>query len=236
MNMSFDRRRKSLYRDRIEAGRRLAADLGAYAGPGTLVLALPRGGVPVGLEIARALGASLDVLLVRKLGFPGRAEVAAGAIASGGVRVLNPEVAVLLDPRHLDRVEERERQELARRERAYRGDRPPPSLAERTVILVDDGMATGATMRAAVKAARAMRARTIVVAVPVAPPDRLEALHRAADAVVCPYAPTPFGALSLWYEEFPQLADETVRELLMRAWGDPAAGPAEVSCAGGSTS
>jgi putative phosphoribosyl transferase len=213
--MGFLRHR---YRDRIEAGRLLASRLDRHALADPIVLALPRGGVPVATEVARALDAPLDVLIVRKLGFPGHRELAVGAIASGGARALNPEVAALVHPRELERIERRERAELERRERVYRGDRPLPALAGRTVILVDDGLATGATMRAAVAATRSRHPARIVVAVPVAPPDTVAVLRDEADEVVCPLSPEPFQAIGLWYDDFSQVEDDEVRELLEAAW------------------
>jgi len=205
------------FRDRAEAGRRLAAELGAYADrPDVLVLALPRGGVPVAAEIARALDAPLDLMLVRKLGVPGHEELALGAVATGGVRVLNEDVvgALGLDEELIDEVARRELAELERRQRAYRGERPTPTLEGRRLILVDDGLATGATMRAAVEAARDLGPTEIVVAVPVAPPDTCRLLEEVADDVVCVESPEPFLAIGVWYERFPQVGDEEVRALL----------------------
>jgi predicted phosphoribosyltransferase len=182
-------------------------------------LGLPRGGVPVAYEVARALGAPLDVLVVRKLGVPGHEELAMGAIAPGGVRVLNQGLLEQLgiEPRELERVERRERAELERRQQAYRGPRPFPDLRGKSVILVDDGLATGASMRAAVLALRAMNPARIVVAVPVAPPDTCEALLEVADEVKALRQPEPFRAVGLWYEHFPQTSDEEVQELLRRS-------------------
>lgn len=208
------------FRDRREAGRVLAAQLARYANrPDVLVLALPRGGVPVAYEVARALGAPLDVFLVRKLGVPGHEELAMGAVATGGVRVLNEPVVRALDipDRLIDAVAAREQEELARRERLYRGDRPPPDVRGRTVILVDDGLATGATMQAAVKALRQQGPARIVVAVPTASPETCEALREEVDEVVCATMPEPFYAVGLWYEDFSQTTDEEVRELLASA-------------------
>ena len=183
-----------------------------------LVLALPRGGVPVGCEVARALGAPLDVFLVRKLGVPGHEELAMGAVATGGVRVLNDEIVrgLGISDHEIDAAVARELQELARRERLYRGDRPPPDVAGRTVILVDDGLATGATMRAAVAALRRQQPARIVIAVPTASPDTSEALKAEADDVVCAMTPEPFFAVGYWYEDFTQTTDDEVRELLAR--------------------
>ncbi|HEX6751597.1 MAG TPA: phosphoribosyltransferase [Longimicrobium sp.] len=208
------------YHDRHDAGRTLARLLMDHAGArDVLVLALPRGGVPVGYEVARALGAPLDIFLVRKLGVPGHEELAMGAIASGGVRVLNPRVVDQLGiPRSaIDRVAEREQAELERRERAYRGDRPAPRVEGCDVILVDDGLATGSTMRAAAAALKAMRPRRLVVAVPVAAAETCDELRAEVDAVVCALTPEPFYAVGLWYEDFSQTTDEEVRELLAAA-------------------
>jgi putative phosphoribosyl transferase len=208
------------FRDRTEAGRLLAEQLTAYANrPDVLVLALPRGGVPVAYEVARALGAPLDVFVVRKLGVPGYEELAMGAVATGGVRVLNDQiVAGLRIPDHvIEAVAASEQQELARRERLYRGDRPPPDVGHRTVILVDDGLATGATMQAAIKALRALQPARIVVAVPTGSPETCEQLKAQADDVICAITPEPFHAVGLWYEDFTQTTDEEVRDLLARA-------------------
>jgi predicted phosphoribosyltransferase len=207
------------FRNRTDAGGRLAEQLAAYANrPGVLVLALPRGGVPVGFEVARELGAPLDVFLVRKLGVPGYEELAMGAVATGGVRVLNDEIVrgLGISEHEIDAAAARELQELARRERLYRGDRPPPDIAGRTVILVDDGLATGATMRAAIAAVRQRQPARIVVAVPTASPDTCEALKAEADDVVCAMTPEPFLAVGHWYEDFTQTTDDEVRELLAR--------------------
>src|SRR5437899_9362877 len=197
----------SRFRDRHEAGRRLADKLVAYAKrPDVLVLALPRGGVPVAYEVARSLQAPLDVFLVRKLGVPGYEELAMGAVATGGLRVLNDEIVhgLGIPEVEIDAVVARELQELARRERLYRGDRPPPDVGGRTVILVDDGLATGATMRAAVQALRQQQPARIVVAVPTASPDTCEALRAEADDVTCAMTPEPFFAVGHWYDDFPQ--------------------------------
>jgi predicted phosphoribosyltransferase len=210
------------FRSRSDAGRLLAAQLGAYANrPDVIVLALPRGGVPVAYEVARALGAPLDVFLVRKLGVPGHEEFALGAIATGGVRVINQNVVreLRISPDMIDGVAAAEEQELQRRERLYRGDRPPPDVRGRTVILVDDGLATGATMQAAVKALRQEGARRIVVAVPIAPPDTCEQLREAVDEIICAVTPEPFHAVGLWYEDFSQTTDDEVRDLLARSAG-----------------
>jgi len=210
------------FRDRREAGRLLAAHLSAYAKrPDVLVLALPRGGVPVAAEVASALGAPLDVFVVRKLGVPGHEEYALGAIATGGVRVLNEEVVQALRiPDHvIDALAGREQEELARRERVYRGHRPPPDVRGRTVILVDDGLATGATMHAAIRALRQQQPARIVVAVPTASPETCAELKTEVDDVICATTPDPFYAVGLWYEDFSQTTDEEVRELLARGPG-----------------
>jgi putative phosphoribosyl transferase len=214
------------FRDREDAGRRLADALAPLASRrDLLVLALPRGGVPVGYEVARALGAPLDVLLVRKLGVPGHEELAMGALASGGVRVLNHAVVDQLHvpPHAIDIVAQREQRELDRREAAYRGGRPLPAVAGRTVILVDDGLATGATMRAAARAVREMGPRLLVVAVPVGAPETCAALRAVADEVVCTLCPEPFRAVGMWYDDFGQTTDGQVRDLLARAAAGPAA-------------
>jgi predicted phosphoribosyltransferase len=208
------------FRNRNEAGRFLAEQLSAYANrPDTLVLALPRGGVPVAYEVAKALGAPLDVFQVRKLGLPGHEEFAMGAIATGGVRVRNPEVVEYLriPEEIIDEVTARERQELERQERLYRDDRPSLSPRGRVVILVDDGLATGSTMRAAILALRQQQPAKIVVAVPVAAKQTCEELRAEADEVVCGITPDPFYAVGLWYEDFSQTTDEEVRELLAGA-------------------
>jgi predicted phosphoribosyltransferase len=207
------------FRDRREAGRLLADELTTYAHqPGVLVLALPRGGVPVAYQVARALEAPLDVFLVRKLGVPGHEELAMGALAIGGVRVLNPEVveALHIPESVIDEVAAAELEELKRRDRLYRGGRPPPDLCNRTVILVDDGLATGATMRAAVRALRQQHPARIVVAVPTASPSTCEALRVEADEVICAMTPEPFVAVGHWYDNFTQTTDEEVRRLLPR--------------------
>lgn len=219
-------------RNRTEAGRALGTALRAYRGRSdVLVLALPRGGVPVACEVADALGAEVDLLIVRKLGTPGQEELAMGAIASGGVRVLNRDVIepLRITERAIAEVERRERAEIERREHAYRGRRPRPAVAGRCVILVDDGVATGATMRAGIAALRQAGPSKIVVAVPVAPPDTVDLLRSEADAVVCLATPEPFMAIGYWYVEFPQLADEEVRMLLTQAWADRAAADAAVA-------
>ena len=204
-------------------GERLA---GLAGQPDLLVLGLPRGGVPVAWEVARRLGAPLDVFVVRKLGFPGHEELAMGAIASGGVRVLNPEmIAYGVSRAQIEQVTEKERRELERREQLFRGDRPPMRVADRTVVLVDDGLATGSTMRAAVRALRQERAGRIIVAVPVAAPSVCAEMKAEADEVVCAATPEPFRAVGLWYDDFAQTSDAEVRELLDGA-GEPARGDA----------
>jgi putative phosphoribosyl transferase len=205
------------FRDRSDAGRQLAARLGDLRGRSdVVVLALPRGGVPVGVEVARALGAPLEVFVVRKLGVPGHEELAMGAIASGGSRVLNEEVVGRLgiSEAALDRVTAREAEEVGRRERLYRGERPPPDVARRTVVLVDDGLATGTTMRAAVAALRALGPERIVVAVPTGSPETCADLRESADDVVCLITPEPFLAVGFWYDDFGQMSDDEVRALL----------------------
>jgi erythromycin esterase-like protein/predicted phosphoribosyltransferase len=206
-----------LFRNRREAGRLLAQKLAHYAHrPDVIVLALPRGGVPVAYEVARALNAPLDVFLVRKLGVPGYEELAMGAVATGGVRVLNDTIVSGLGiPDYLiNAVIAKELEELKRRERVYRGGRPPPDVRGRTVILIDDGLATGATMQAAVKALRQLQPARIVVAVPTAAPDTCEALRAEVDEVICAITPEPFHAVGRWYEDFAQTTDEEVGELL----------------------
>lgn len=208
------------FRDRADAGRYLTEKLHHYAGrPDVLVLALPRGGVPVGYEVARALGAPLDVFLVRKVGVPGHEELAMGAVASGGVRVTNPSVFRQLgEPDALfDAAAAREERELRRREDTYRDGRPPPDVRGKTVILVDDGLATGASMRAAVVALRRLGPARVVVAVPVGAGETCDAFRDEADEVVCATEPDPFFAVGLWYEDFSQTTDDEVRDLLARA-------------------
>lgn len=208
------------FRDRADAGRQLAQRLQHYANrPDVLVLGLPRGGVPVAYEVARALNAPLDVFVVRKLGVPDQPELAMGAVASGGVRVLNEDVVTALKmPRQvIEAVAAEEQRELERRERLYRGDRPPLDVRGRTVILVDDGLATGSTMRAAVAALRRLQPARIVVAVPVASPSVCESFRDIVDEIVCLLTPEPFYAVGLWYQDFSQTTDEQVRDLLQRA-------------------
>lgn len=209
-----------IYRDRSDAGRTLAARLGEYAGrEDIIVLGLPRGGLPVAYEVATALHAPLDVFVVRKLGVPGHEELAMGAIASGGVRMMNDDVVEMLNisPETIERVAKEETRELERRERAYRGERPPLDISGRHAILIDDGLATGATMRAAVAAARQMHPTGITVAVPAASPEACAALESEVDRVVCAATPEPFLAIGVWYVDFDQLTDDDVRRILASA-------------------
>lgn len=205
------------FEDRREAGRALAARLCAYAGrPDVVVLALPRGGVPVAFPVARALDAPLDLFLVRKLGTPGHRELAMGAIASGGIRVLNDEVVNWygIRPEAIDAVAREEEQELKRREAAYREGRDGVPLEGRVVILIDDGLATGSTMMAAVQAVKQRNPARVIVAVPVGASDTCDTLARVADEVVCVRTPEPFSAVGQWYLDFDQTSDEEVRQLL----------------------
>jgi predicted phosphoribosyltransferase len=205
------------FRDRFDAGRQLAARLGRYAGRSdVVVLGLPRGGVPVAHEVARALRAPLDIFVVRKLGLPRHEELAIGAIASGGVRVLNHDLVRLLNiPVDLiDELASREADELARREAAYRGAQPFPGLGGRTVVLVDDGMATGASMRAAVEAVRKLNPASVIVAVPVSSPEAVHELQAVADDVVSVVTPEQLDGVGGWYEDFSQTTDAEVRQLL----------------------
>jgi putative phosphoribosyl transferase len=214
------------FQDRRDAGRLLAEELDKYAGrDDVIVLALPRGGVPVAYEVARALGAPLDVFLVRKLGVPGHEELALGAIATGGVCLLNADVVrgLGIPPEVIDQVAATERAELQRREREYRRNRPAPDVRGKTAILIDDGLATGASMHAAVAALRQQEPARIVVAVPIAAPSICEAFQDEVDEVVCFQTPEPFYAVGLWYEDFSQTSDEEVRDLLARAAHDHAA-------------
>lgn len=206
-----------IFSDRREAGRALGAKLAPYAGRNDVtVLGVPRGGVPVAVEVALALDAPLDVFLVRKLGAPGQEELAMGAIASGGVRVLSPTViqSLRISADEIERTARREERELRRRELSYRGERPFLDIEGRIAILVDDGLATGSSMRAAVEAARKLKPARIVVAVPVAPPSTAREMRRIADDVVCVATPEPFYSVGRFYEEFDQTTDEEVRELL----------------------
>ncbi len=206
------------FHDRIEAGRLLARAVSERVSERrqVIVLGLPRGGVPVAHEVARALGVPLDVFIVRKLGVPGHEELAMGAIASGGVRVLNNEVLryLALSDQDLESVAAREQDELTRREHSYRGSKPPLDVTGKTVIVVDDGLATGSTMRAAVSALRRMSAARIIVAVPVAAPDTCADLRQEVDDIICLRTPEPFQAVGLWYEDFSQTSDEEVRDIL----------------------
>jgi putative phosphoribosyl transferase len=204
------------FRDRRDAGRALAKALAAWRGrPDVVVLALPRGGVPVAWEVAHFLHAPLDVLVVRKLGFPGQEEFAMGAIASGGVRVMSELPGSWpVSEQAIEAVVARETEELARREQLYRGQRAPLALAGRVVILVDDGLATGATMHAAVLAARAAQPQSVIVAVPVASREAVQLLSTVADEVLSVFTPEHFRAVGLWYADFAQTSDEEVRELL----------------------
>jgi predicted phosphoribosyltransferase len=206
------------FRDRVEAGQLLGRAMAERVPDRTnlIVLALPRGGVPVGCEVARALGAPMDVFIVRKLGVPGHEELAMGAIASGGVRVMNDDVLrhVPVSKKAIEAVSARELVELARRERSYRGSKPPLDVRGKTVIVVDDGLATGSTMRAAVRALRRENADAIIVAVPVAARETCEEFFREVDDIVCLRTPDPFQAVGLWYDDFSQTTDEEVHQLL----------------------
>ncbi len=226
------------FRDRRHAGRELAQRVEPFVWTDgkrsdVVVLALPRGGVPVAYEVASTLEVPLDVFLVRKLGVPGHEELAMGAIASGGVRVLNDDVVEVygIGDHTIAAVEAEERAELERRERAYRGRRPVVDLTGKTAILVDDGLATGATMRAAIHAARAQHAAKVIVAVPVASREVCRDIAVEADDIVCARTPEPFHGVGLWYEDFSQTSDEEVRALLSQAAQPP--GPERVSRAGG---
>jgi predicted phosphoribosyltransferase len=216
------------FQDRTEAGRALGRALRPYRSRENLiVLGLPRGGVPVAYEVARELGAPLDVCVVRKLGVPGHRELAMGAIASGDVCVFNPEVvhAAGVSREEIQEVIEEEKQELMRREEAYRGDRPALDVAGAVVILVDDGLATGATMRAAVRAMRELRAKQVVVGIPVAPASSCRTLTHEADDVVCLLRPEYFESVGQWYDDFEQLTDEDVRHALAQAHATEDAAP-----------
>lgn len=209
-----------LFKDRTAAGQVLAKELAAYANRSdVLILALPRGGVPVAFEVAKALNAPLDVFLVRKLGVPGQEELAMGALASGGVRVLNDEVVagLGLSETIINKVAEKEQQELEPREHLYRDDRAAPDLHGRTVILVDDGIATGATMRAALRALRQQQPARLVVGVPVSSPETCQEFQTEVDDIVCARTPRPFHSVGLWYDDFSQTTDDEVRDLLHRA-------------------
>ncbi|HKI44682.1 MAG TPA: phosphoribosyltransferase family protein [Balneolales bacterium] len=208
------------FKDRNSAGDQLAHVLGSYRGrAGLLVVGLPRGGVPVAARVAEQLDVALDVMVVRKLGTPGHEELAMGAIASGGVRVINDEIVgyMDIDQETIEIVTAREREELERRERVYRRKYKKINLEDRNVILVDDGLATGTTMMAAVQSARHEGASTLIVAVPVAPQDTINALYNAADEVVCLKTPEPFSGVGMWYDDFCQTSDEEVMALLKKA-------------------
>lgn len=209
-----------IYRNRSEAGKYLAAQLTSYADrDDVLVLALPRGGVPVAFEVAKELRAPLDIFLVRKLGLPGHEEFAMGAIATGGVRVLNDDVVDYLEisDEVIDSIAAKELTELERRERAYRGNRPEPEVRGKTVILVDDGLATGSTMRAAASALRQQSPARIVVAVPVSAPETCDEYKMGVDEIICAATPRRFYGVGRWYRDFSQTTDEEVRELLKRS-------------------
>ncbi|HYR87747.1 MAG TPA: phosphoribosyltransferase [Terriglobia bacterium] len=209
-----------LFQDRSEAGRVLARLLAKFKNrPDVLVLALPRGGVPVAYEVAKELNAPLDIFLVRKLGVPGHEEVGMGAIATGGIRILNDDLIRQLGipQRMVDAITAQEEQELQRRERVYRGDRPAPDIRGRTVIVVDDGLATGSTMKAALAALRKQQPAKLVVAVPTAPPETCDSLRADADEVICAVTPDPFLAVGAWYRGFDQTTDDEVRDLIKRA-------------------
>ena len=208
-----------IFTDRKEAGQRLANKLAVYANAGdVLVLALPRGGVPVAYEVARRLKAPLDIFMVRKLGAPDQKELAIGAIATGGIMVLNSDIvqSLRLTQKDIDLVIAEEQQELERREKAYRDGRPTPEIAGKTVILVDDGLATGATMRAAVLALHEYKPARLVIAVPVAAETTFKLFENKVDAIVCAVTPTPFYSIGMWYDDFSQITDEEVRELLQK--------------------
>ena len=220
MTMPIRTRGGRRYRDRREAGRLLADRLSEFAGrDDVVVLGLPRGGVPVAFEVANAIGAPLDVFVVRKLGMPNHPEFAMGAIASGGVRVLSDDLirGYRIPSAAIEDIARREQIELERRERAYRGGRPPAAVSGRTVILVDDGLATGSTMRAAVLAIRRLLPAHIVVAVPVGAPESCRALDEVADDVICATMPDPLTAVGLWYENFEPTTDDEVRQLMVAA-------------------
>lgn len=217
-----------IFNDRIDAGKALARDLVQYANrDDVIVLALPRGGVPVGYVVAQELKVSMDVFVVRKLGVPGHEEFGFGAIASGGIQFVNEEVvqALRMPDTMVERVVEREKAELERRERSYRDDRPEPILTGRTVIIVDDGLATGSTMHAAVTALKARDPKLIVVAVPVASEQACEEFKREADVMsVCAVTPEPFYGVGMWYKDFSQTTDDEVRQLLNSARASATAG------------
>jgi putative phosphoribosyl transferase len=214
-----------IFRDRKDAGRKLAEKLTEYAGrDDVLVLALPRGGVPVAYEVALKLKAPLDVFLVRKLGVPGHEELAMGAIASGGIRVLNDYVvnSLRIPGAAIDEVAEKEQLELKRREQVYRDSLDPPEIAGKTVILIDDGLATGSTMKAAAVALKRQSPAKIVVAVPVSSRDTCEEFESEVDSIICAATPEPFYGVGMWYQDFSQTSDEEVRELLKMTRGSTA--------------
>lgn len=209
------------YLNRVQAGRALAESLAHYARHAeVLALALPRGGVPVAYEVSELLEIPLDLMLVRKLGVPGQQELAMGAIATGGARLINENVVEPLDisPEVIEDVVRRERAELDRRQREYRGDRPLPHVIGHTILLIDDGLATGASMRVAVAALRQQHPKRVVVAVPVGPPDTVELIRQEADEVICPATPEPFFGVGQWYLNFEQTTDDEIQDLLERAW------------------
>ena len=209
-----------LFRDRIDAGHKLAAKLGAYAHrDDVIVLALPRGGVPVAAEVAKVLDVPLDIFLVRKLGVPGQEELALGAIASGNIRVLNERLVrqLRIGRDLIENIAQREQRELARREQTYREGRPPLDVKGKTVIMIDDGLATGASMRAAIEALRQKEPTRIVAAVPAASRDVCEEFSAIVDEMICAETPEPFYAVGVWYDDFSQTSDEEVRSLL-RTW------------------
>lgn len=214
-----------LFKDRVDAGRKLARELSKYANRSdVLILALPRGGVPVAFEVAKELNVKMDVFIVRKLGVPGNEELAMGAIASDNIRVLNEDIvrSFQIPERVIDKVAENELRELERREHAYRGDRPKPEISGSIIILIDDGLATGATMRAAAAALKTKNPTKIVVAVPTAAPDTCEFFRREIDEVICVATPEPFYGVGAWYEDFSQTSDKEVCELLDKARALPA--------------
>lgn len=208
-----------IFKDRVDAGEILANKLSKYAAENPLVLGLPRGGVPVAFEVAKALKAPLDVYIVRKLGVPGHEELAMGAIATGDVRVLNESVIgpLQISKEAIETETKKEKEELKRRERVYRSGRAPLNVANRTVLLIDDGIATGSTIKAAIAALKKQKAGKIIVGVPVAPSSTIEELKEEVDDVLCISTPDVFIAISVWYDEFPQTTDEQVRELLKKA-------------------
>ena len=225
VNTGLERGGRIRFANRVDAGQRLAARLGYLVGQDLVVLGLPRGGVPVALEVARELGAPLDVILVRKLGVPFQPELAMGAVGEDGVRILDPEMIRLagVSPKELVGVEQRERAELERQAGRFRSNRPRVQIEGRTAVIVDDGIATGSTARAACQVVREQGATHVVLAVPVAPPDWTHRLAGAADAFICVDTPEPFFGVGQFYEDFSQTTDDEVRELLERAEGPVAA-------------